>query len=144
MAPKHDDTKSRSSRPECNVLKGTLGRASGGTFEESRQLKTTIPRSSQCTSSWLPCGHPPPLTTLGIGGNMTPSRPQWTVLRSRRCAGPYASPCTSLRGGETRYRFCRTYLGFSLWKRGYERVGKSGSIGSCGRRLVRGGQLAPV
>src|SRR5215510_3923796 len=34
MTPKHDDTNGGSNRPERSVLKGALGRASGGTFEE--------------------------------------------------------------------------------------------------------------
>src|SRR5262245_3536597 len=65
-----------------------------------------------------------------IGRIVTASRPQCAVLRSRCCVA--------------RSMFGRAEPGFFALKTGYGRGGKSGSIKARGRRLARGGQLAPV
>ncbi len=120
MTPKHDDTNSGSSHPERSVLKGALGRASGRTFEESRQLKTTIPGSSQCTLSWLPCGHPPSLKSPWDRAGHDP------ISATMRCSTvPPCDACSRLTWA----------LDFSLWKRVTSAAGTVVALGRAGGEL---------
>src|SRR5215510_11954272 len=122
MTPKHDDTNSGSSRPERNVLKGTLGRASGGTFEEipptqnhnstllAMHLVMASMRSSTTADNPLDREEYDPISATMDCSTVAPMR--------RPICQPCTSPCTGLRGGETRCRFLPSTPWVFAWETG--------------------------